>query len=221
MFRDRFEITDYDILKRRTRIPGSTDFLGMTAPPHGGGKTVNGSFDGGYSPGVALVAQYVEQYLFRKMQYARIKDPNLAAVQEMACGYDGIDAGDLPSCRSVMRAFIDKGYVSHTNGVGYISPDTDDIKYFTYQYGGVVIEMKATDAVLNGDGDTHLGCYINSAGSLVSEGVTKGFLTCGYNAGYLFLQNSLGTNCGSMGFHFMPWYIVSQLALRCWTFRLT
>lgn len=128
-----------------------------------------------------------------------------------------------PSCGSIMNAAINSGYVNHVNGVGYIRPGVDDIKYFLYQYGGIILECKATDKTLNMTEDATLGYDICSdgIGTVQSENVTKGFIACGYDSTYLYLQNNLGLYIGSCGFHRMAWSVVPQAVIKGCCFKLT
>ena len=153
----------------KTTIPSSKDYLGYTAPPRSWGSNSGTSR---YSSGVSLVAQYIESFLFRKKEYAEIADACLEKMNDRAVELDdGLADGGIivsasdrcPSCGSIMQAAIDLGYVNHVNGVGYIRPNVNDIKYFVYQYGGIILECKATDKTLNMTG-TKLGYDICGGG---------------------------------------------------------
>lgn len=188
MFLNVVEGIDY--LERKTTIPLSVDFMGITAKPRSDSGVA-------FSSGVSLVAQYIESYIFRKFEYRKLKNTHLGQIHTQACAYDEelvnrdiitASTDKYPSCGSIMRAAISKGYVTYTNGVGYISNQVDDIKYFTYQYGGIILEMKATDKTMN-ISNTPLGYEICSdgAGNVLTDDFTKGFITCGYDSTYLYL----------------------------------
>ena len=123
-----------------------------------------------------------------------------------------------------MNAFINRGYVSHVNGVGYIDNNVADIKYFLYQYQILLVEMRATDGVLNMNKNTPLGyelCPNGSTGAVQSDDLTKGFIACGYDNTFLYLQNNLSVRVGSFGFHKIKWSTANNLIVKCCTFNLS
>jgi hypothetical protein len=132
------------------------------------------------------------------------------------------------SCRNLMLAAVRIGYVKNVDKIGKVRNQVNDIKYYTRQYGGIIIECRAEDWILN-NADANARRQSAIGYDLIpfkdslrqSDDVTKGFITCGYDATYLYLQNNLGRACGSCGFHRISWDNLSSILLRGWVFRLT
>ena len=81
---------------------------------------------------------------------------------------------------------------------GFVSNTPDHLKYYIRQYGQLILETKIT--------------------SLEYENYSKGFIAYGYDANYIYMQNSLGPFAGKLGFHRMSWKVVPALVKRgaCW-----
>lgn len=158
-----------------------------------------------------------------------INDSNLVSLSEKAKKLDDTlsennfvkaSSEKYPSLQSLMESAILLNFVNHVNGVGYIAPTVNDLKYFTYQYGGIILECKLTDNTYQTAGH-RIGYNISSVGNLITEDFTKGFITCGYDADYLYVQNSLGLRTGSCGFHRIEWKIIPSLVVKGACFKLT
>ena len=171
-----------------------------------------------------MVAQYIEGYKFRtdsaKLITATcIQNVKTAALalDEADCDQDKIDysSDTWPSLNNVMQAFINLGYVSDVAAVGYIKNQQNDLKYFIRQYGGIIVETKLTTTTYNA-----YNYDIGSAGTVSNEDFTKGFIAYGYDASYIYLQNSLGPKCGSLGFHRMPWSVATSIIVKGAVFEL-
>lgn len=80
----------------------------------------------------------------------------------------------------------------------------------------MILETKITSTTYNAS-----GFDISSAGTLLTEDFTKGFITVGYDNTYLYLQNNLGINSGSLGLMRMTWSVFPQLAVKGAVFHLT
>lgn len=129
--------------------------------------------------------------------------------------YFDYSSENFPSANSVMQAFIDLKYVVNASGIGYVRPSRDDVKYFIRQYGGIILETKITSTTYNA-----YDYLIQSAGTVLYEDFTKGFIAFGYDPTNIYLQNSLGLAAGSLGFHAMPWTVADQLMVKGCVFRL-
>lgn len=115
---------------------------------------------------------------------------------------------NYPTLYSIMQAFIDLGYVTNVDGVRYVKNDAANLKYYMYQYGGLIFECKLTSTTYNAhDVD------ISAAGTEQNEYFTKGFIAYGFDDTYVYAQNSLGIHNGSIGFHRIPWTVIPQIVI--------
>ena len=166
--------------------------------------------------GVSLVLQYLQGYNFRTFGHKKANTKSqLTAVHAAAVALDESlesildDLSEMyPTLHSVMQAFADKGYAIHSEGPKMIKNTIDDIKGMIYEYGGIILECKLTDTTYNAH-----GYDIDSAGTEINESFTKGFIAYGFDSDYVYVQNSLGINAGSIGFHRIPWKIIPQLVV--------
>lgn len=97
---------------------------------------------------------------------------------------------------------------------GFVSPVADHLKYYIRQYGQLILETKVTSATYN-----QYDYSIETAGDeLGYDEYSKGFIAYGYDASWIYVQNSLGPFAGSLGFHRISWGVVPQLVRRgaCW-----
>lgn len=98
--------------------------------------------------------------------------------------------------------------------IGFVSPAADHLKYYIRQYGQLIIETKITSTTYN-----QHEYDISAVGEdLGFDDYSKGFIAYGYDASWIYAQNSLGPFAGSLGFHRISWSVVPQLVKRgaCW-----
>ena len=185
------------------------DFIGLSSSPNAFSDNL---------AGISLVAQYLQGYRFWTNSHSKITDQAiLRRVFNKAIELDEklVDSGLLeeasdtyPSLKSTMQAFIDLNYVKNVDGVKFIKNDTASLKYYMYQYSGIILECNLTSTTYNAhDVD------ISSAGDLQNEYFTKGFIAYGFDDKYVYAQNSLGIHNGSIGFHRIPWSIIPQIVI--------
>lgn len=185
------------------------DFIGLSSSPN--------SFSGNLA-GVSLVAQYLQGYRFMTNSHQKITNQSLLSnVHAKALQLDSslLDEGMIdeasdtyPTLKSIMQAYIDLSYAKNVDGVKFIHNDTSSLKYYMYQYSGIIIECKLTSTTYNAH-----GIDISAAGELQNEYFTKGFIAYGFDSTYMYVQNSLGINNGSIGFHRIPWTIVPSIVI--------
>lgn len=192
-----------------TKSTKRSDFIGLSSSPN--------SFSGNLA-GISLVVQYLQGYRFRTNSHSKVSDTatmNKIWTEAIKLDEKLVDqelleeASEMyPSLKSTMQAFIDLGYVQNVDGVKFIKNDAASLKYYMYQYGGIIIECNLTSTTYNAhDVD------ISSAGELQNEYFTKGFIAYGFDDKYIYAQNSLGIHNGSIGFHRIPWSIVPQIVI--------
>ena len=179
--------------------------------------------------GAALVMQYVEGYMYRTYGLYRVSDAKataiLAKAREIeAATDDEIDPEDYPQLKTLLEAcqLIANPIVCNGTGnlgrvgaaAGFVSNTPDHLKYYIRQYGQLILETKITSTTYN-----QYGYTIDGVGeSLEYENYSKGFIAYGYDANYIYMQNSLGPFAGKLGFHRMSWNVVPALVRRgaCW-----
>lgn len=157
--------------------------------------------------GAALVMQYVEEYMYRTYGLYRVSDAKATAILEKAreieaATYDDIDTEDYPrldtlleACQLIANPIVCNG----TGNIGRVGADAcfvsntpDHLKYYIRQYGQLILETKITSTTYN-----QYGYTIDGVGeSLEYENYLKGFIAYGYDADYIYMQNSLGPFAG-------------------------
>lgn len=184
--------------------------------------------------GALLVTQYVESYIYRTHGLYRADDSFIQPLYSAACAKDGTAQDDYPTLEALMTACQDSFNVNggtrrcvingYNNGgsalnleVGYVRNVQNDLKYFLRQYGQLILETKITDTTHNQSAYEISG----SGNDLGFEEYSKGFIMYGYDASYIYIQNTRGVFAGSLGFHKMPWTLVPQLVRRgaCWRLK--
>ena len=179
--------------------------------------------------GAVLVMQYIEGYMYRTYGLYRVSDEKATAILEKAreiesAKYNDIDTEDYPRLDMLLEAcqLIANPVVCNGTGnlgrvgadAGFVSNTPDHLKYYIRQYGQLILETKITSTTYN-----QYGYTIDSVGeSLEYENYSKGFIAYGYDANYIYMQNSLGPFAGKLGFHRMSWKVVPALVRRgaCW-----
>ena len=145
------------------------DFIGLSSSPNAFSDNL---------AGISLVVQYLQGYRFWTNSHSKIADQAiLRRVFNKAIELDEklVDSGLLeeasgiyPSLKSTMQAFIDLKYVKNVDGVKFIKNDTASLKYYMYQYSGIILECNLTSTTYNAhDVD------ISSAGDLQNEYFTE------------------------------------------------
>jgi hypothetical protein len=119
---------------------------------------------------------------------------------------------EVPSIESIVDATSLLGYIKFFDTTYFADMDTFLWRLATS--GPVLVELKATDTTLNAyDFD------IMSKGETMSDEFSKGFIACAYDGNGIILQNSLGTDCGVLGFNRIKTDIFKSLFLRGMCFR--
>lgn len=177
--------------------------------------------------GALLVMQYVEGYMYRTYGMRRasdaLADAVLAKAREMERDSDDeFQDDDYPQLKTLLDACQLAGCVCNGEGnlgqvgaeAGFVSNAPDHLKYYIRQYGQLILETKLTSTTYN-----QYGITIDSAGeSLDYDNYSKGFIAYGYDANWIYVQNSLGPFAGSLGFQRISWGVVPALVRRgaCW-----
>lgn len=193
-------------LATSTKSTKRSDFIGLSSSPN----SVSGNI-----AGTSLVAQYLQGYRFWTNSHQKINATALTAVHTKAIQLDEKLLDDelieevsetYPTMKSTLQAFIDLNYVKNVDGVKFIKNDQTSLKYYMYQYSGILIDCKLTSTTYNAH-----GVDISSAGEELNEYFSKGFIAYGFNSTHMYVQNSLGINNGSIGFHRIPWNVATSI----------
>ncbi len=170
---------------------------------------------GNYS-GVSLVAQYLETFKYRTLGHHSITDSVIETVHAKAIQLDEalLDADRLeevseenPTLDSIMNAFLQLGFVKHAT-VSSVNNAQYALKYFIWQYGAMIAQLKVTSSTYNAD-----GFDISTVGEVLSEDFYKGMIAVGFDSNCVICQNSRGIYAGSLGFHKIPWNVFTQLCV--------
>lgn len=164
--------------------------------------------------GVSLVAQYLENILYRISKHVSISDASLKAIFEKAIQLDNEMSDDIPetsdefpTMHNCMQAMIDLGYLKNCT-VQHIKPEVQAVKYFIRQYNGILVQLKTTTTTYDAD-----DCIISDVGTVLTEDFNKGFIAHSYDSFKIVLQNSRGISCGSLGYNIMTWTTFQSLVL--------
>lgn len=167
---------------------GCIDCVDVSTPP----KCVVGK-----KSGPAVVMQMVESFRYRTSGYSKCKDENIQKLYDSACMLDREILGrsvDFPTIPSVMQSCLDLGYVRNCK-IAY-AKDIETLKYLLDQYKSVVVELKLTSTTKNAH-DFEISDY----GDVMRSDCTKGFVLYRMADDYVLVQNSLGVECGVLGFN--------------------
>lgn len=203
----KLPITNF-LKTKATTVPSSHHIIvSMSSTPR--------NMVGNYS-GVSLVAQYLETFKYRTLGHHSITDSVIETVHAKAIQLDEalLDADRLeevseenPTLDSIMNAFLQLGFVKHAT-VQYVNNAQYDLKYFIWQYGAIIAQLKVTSSTYNAD-----GFDISTVGEVLSEDFYKGMIAVGFDSNCVICQNSRGIYAGSLGFHKIPWNIFTQLCV--------
>ena len=203
----KLPITDF-LKTKATTVPSSHHIVvSMSSTPR--------NMVGNYS-GVSLVAQYLETFKYRTLGHHSITDSVIETVHAKAIQLDEalLDADRLeevseenPTLDSIMNAFLQLGFVKHAT-VQYVNNAQYDLKYFIWQYGAMIAQLKVTSSTYNAD-----GFDISTVGEVLSEDFYKGMIAVGFDSNCVICQNSRGIYAGSLGFHKIPWSVFTQLCV--------
>lgn len=203
----KLPITNF-LKTKATTVPSSHHIIvSMSSTPR--------NMVGNYS-GVSLVAQYLETFKYRTLGHHSITDSVIETVHAKAIQLDEalLDADRLeevseknPTLDSIMNAFLQLGFIKHAT-VQYINNAQYDLKYFIWQYGAMIVQLKVTSSTYNAD-----GFDISTVGEVLSEDFYKGMIAIGFDSNCVICQNSRGIYAGSLGFHKIPWNVFTQLCV--------
>lgn len=203
----KFSTTNF-LKTKTTTVPSSYNIIAsMSSTPR--------NMVGNYS-GVSLVAQYLETFKYRTLGHYSISNSVIEAVHAKAVQLDEslLDIGSLedvseenPTLDSIMNAFLQLGFVKHAT-VQYVNNAQYDLKYFIWQYGAMIVQLKVTSSTYNAN-----GFDISTVGEVLSEDFYKGMIAVGFDSNCVICQNSRGIYAGSLGFHKIPWNVFTQLCV--------
>lgn len=173
--------------------------------------------------------QYLEGYLYRTYGMYRATSGKIDELLEKARDIERTAESDydpdeypqlktlLDACQTIKCVCNGDGAGAAVATAGFVKNSANDLKYYIRQYGQLILETKITSTTYN-----QYEYTINDIGEdLGFDEYSKGFIAYGYNANWIYVQNTLGPFAGMLGFHRISWNIVPQLVLRgaCWQLK--
>lgn len=178
---------------KRPRPAGALDFVRYSCPP----KAVVGE-----KSGAAVFAQHLESLKYVSDGPCRCPGSFLDVLFEEAKK----GGRTLPAFDAYVEACVSLGCVRNCR-TAYFN-DVDTLGFYLREYRSVPVELLLTDTTMNAR-----EFEISEPGEPV-KGYTKGFVAFRMTDDLVVLQNTLGENCGAIGFNCVPMDVFKKLLVK-------